>query len=62
LPWAAARYRGATGSGERAYGVRVNALVERLDVAPLSARNVSKVYWEDVQAVIKQRSGLAARR
>lgn len=52
---------GAAG-GERAYGVRVNALVGRLDVAPVSGRTLSKVYWEDVGAVIQQRSGLAARR
>lgn len=45
---------GVTGSG-RAYGVRINAQVERLDISALSARNVIMTYWEDKAALVRRR-------
>ena len=50
---------GGAGGGSRAYAVRINAQVERLDIAPILARNLVRTYWEDAAAVVHQRSGLA---
>ena len=38
------------------------AKVERLEVAPVSARNLTMMYWEDADAIVQRRFGLAVRR
>lgn len=53
---------GVVGSRGHTYAVRVNAQVERLEVVPVSARNLTMMYWEDADAIVQRRFGLAVRR
>ncbi len=53
---------GAAGHGARIQGVRVDAWVDRLDVAAITTTNVASAYWEETEAIVRSRRGLAARR